>query len=132
MRVRGVLVRRLIPIEHLDDAIQTYERLFDQKARLRFDYAEKNLRLAQVGQVLLIGGTDVSLEPFRATSMTFLVEDIEACRSFLPSIGATTIREIQPVPTGRNMLIRHPDGAIVEYVEHDHPDPADDTLSAHS
>jgi hypothetical protein len=84
MRFRGVLTRRLVTIDEFDAAVAIYEDLFDQPARLRFEYPEKSLRIAQVGQVLLIGGNEPSLDPFRETSMTFLVEDIEACSSHHP------------------------------------------------
>ena len=132
MHVRSILARRLLPIGELDEAVEAYQRLFDQPARLRFDYPEKNLRVAQVGQLLLIGGDDTSLEPFRATSMTFLVHDIGAYAAYIPSAGGSVVRPIQKVPNGRNMLVRQADGVLVEYVEHDHPNPADDTLATSS
>lgn len=74
----------------------------------------------------------MSLMPFRDTAMTFLVDDVEAYAAFLPSVGASIVRPVQTVPSGRNMLVRQADGGLVEYVEHDHPDPADDTLAAHT
>lgn len=129
MKIRSILARRLIPIEELDDTVETYERLFDQPARLRFDYLEKDLRIAQVGQLLIIGGNETSLEPFRATLMTFLVDDLDGYAAYLPSAGASIVQSIQRVPSGRNMLVRQADGALVEYVEHDHPNPADETLA---
>jgi hypothetical protein len=131
VRIRSVLARRLVPIDELDATVDAYERLFDQSARLRFEYPEKSLRIAQIGQLLIIGGNETSLEPFRETAMTFLVDDIEAYAAYLPSVGAIIVRPIQHVPSGRNMLVRNVDGALVEYVEHNHPNPADDTLAAH-
>jgi hypothetical protein len=35
------------------------------------------------------------------------------------------LRSAQAGPSGWNMLARHPDGAIVEYVQHHDPHPAD-------
>ncbi len=128
MHIRGVLTRQLVAIDELDVAIAMYETLFRQSVRLRFDYPERSLRIAQVGQVLLIGGSRDSLDPFRDTAMTFLVSDLTAYAAYLPTIGATIVRAIQQVPSGRNMLVRHRDRSLVEYVEHDHPNPADDTL----
>ncbi len=75
MRVRSILARLLLPMNEIDIAVEAYEKLFAQKVRLRFDYPDKGLRLAQVGQLLLIGGDDASLKPFRETAMTFLVDD---------------------------------------------------------
>ncbi|SEN43046.1 hypothetical protein SAMN05192583_2753 [Sphingomonas gellani] len=128
MHIRGVLTRRLVMVEDFDDAVALYETLFRQPVRTRFDYREKGLRVAQVGQVLLIGGSAASLEPFRATAMTFLVSDLSGYAAYLPTIGATIVRAIQKVPSGRNMLVRHSDQSLIEYVEHDNPNPADDVL----
>ncbi|MGQ8926987.1 VOC family protein, partial [Klebsiella pneumoniae] len=72
------------------------------------------------------GGTEQSLAPFRATEATFLVNDITAWEKHLPSTGATIINPVKAVPTGWNMLVRHPDGMIAEYVEHHDKNPADE------
>ncbi|MFH7095366.1 VOC family protein, partial [Klebsiella pneumoniae] len=40
--------------------------------------------------------------------------------------GATIINPVKAVPTGWNMLVRHPDGMIAEYVEHHDKNPADE------
>ena len=128
MRIRNVLVRRLLPLETIDAAVAEYEALFGEPARLRFDYPEMELRLVQVGQILFIGGSDAALAPFRATAMTFMVDDIAAFAAYLPTTGATILDGIRHVPTGRNMLVRQRDGALVEYVEHDSPHPADAVL----
>ncbi|TXL71506.1 hypothetical protein FHP25_29435 [Vineibacter terrae] len=42
----------------------------------------------------------------------------------LPTVGAEVINGPKDVPTGQNMLVRHPDGTLVEYVEHRHKHPA--------
>ncbi|STW55423.1 glyoxalase [Klebsiella pneumoniae] len=74
MKVLNILIRRCVPIAHFEETVSFYEHLISQKARLRFDYPEYDLKLAQVGSVLLIGGTEQSLAPFRATEATFLVK----------------------------------------------------------
>lgn len=91
MKVLNILIRRCVPIAHFEETVSFYEHLISQKARLRFDYPEYDLKLAQVGSVLLIGGTEQSLAPFRATEATFLVNDITAWEKHLPSTGATII-----------------------------------------
>ncbi|EQH79852.1 hypothetical protein QMG_0391 [Clostridioides difficile DA00256] len=32
--------------------------------------------------------------------------------------GAVVVRDKKKVPTGYNMTLRHPDGTIIEYVQH--------------
>jgi hypothetical protein len=39
-------------------------------------------------------------------------------KGFLIHTGAVIIKDIQQVPTGLNMIIKHNDGVIFEYVEH--------------
>ncbi|EPF6062414.1 VOC family protein [Enterobacter cloacae] len=126
MKVLNILTRQYIMISRFDETVAFYEILIAQEARLRFDYPEYDLKLAQVGSVLLIGGTDKSLAPFRATQATFLVNDIAAWEKHLPSTGATIINPVKRVPTGWNMLVRHPDGMIAEYVEHQSKNPVDE------
>lgn len=67
MKVLNILIRRCVLIARFEETVSFYENLIAQKARLRFDYPEYDLKLAQVGSVLLIGGTEQSLAPFRAT-----------------------------------------------------------------
>ncbi|MCK1712755.1 MULTISPECIES: VOC family protein [unclassified Bradyrhizobium] len=130
MKILNILTRRCLPLEELDAAVTFYETLIGQKARLRFDHPEYDLRLAQVASILLIAGTEQSLRRFTATHMTFMVEDIEGFAAHLPTVGATILEAPKPVPTGRNMLVRHPDQTLVEYVEHNDKHPADALSSA--
>lgn len=60
MKVLNILIRRCVLIARFEDTVSFYENLIAQKARLRFDYPEYDLKLAQVGSVLLIGGTEQS------------------------------------------------------------------------
>lgn len=125
MKVLNILVRRYLPLDRFDDAVAFHERLIGQKARLRFDYTQYQLKLAGVASILFIAGTEQSLAPFTATHATFLVDDIEAFTAHLPTVGAEVLEPPKPVPTGWNMLARHPDGMLVEYVEHRQKHPAD-------
>lgn len=56
MKILNILTRRCLPLEQLDAAVTFYETLIGQKARLRFDYPEYDLRLAQVASIQLIAG----------------------------------------------------------------------------
>jgi hypothetical protein len=46
VKVLNILVRRYLPLERFDAAVAFHETLIGQKARLRFDYREHDLRLA--------------------------------------------------------------------------------------
>jgi predicted enzyme related to lactoylglutathione lyase len=125
VKVLNILVRRYLPLDRLDAAVAFYETLIGQKARLRFDYPEYDLRLAQVASILFVAGTEQSLAPFVETQATFMVDDIRAFAQHLPTVGGAVLKPPKTVPTGWNMLVRHPDGMRVEYVEHRHKHPAD-------
>jgi predicted enzyme related to lactoylglutathione lyase len=125
MRILNIQVRRCLLLDRFDEAVAFHETLIGQKARLVFDYPEYGLKLAQVASILFIGGTPESLAPFTATHTTFLVDDIEGYARHLPTLGAEVLEAPKPVPTGWNMLVRHPDGMLVEYVEHRDKHPAD-------
>ncbi|NEV00515.1 VOC family protein [Bradyrhizobium uaiense] len=125
MQILNILARRYLPLERLDETVMFYETLIGQKARLRFDYPQYDLRLAPVASILFIAGTDESLTRFLPTHLTFLVEDIDAFASHLPTVGASILEAPKAVPTGRNMLVRHPDDTLVEYVEHHDKHPQD-------
>ena len=125
MKILNILVRRCIPIVDFESAVVFHEKLIKQKARLRFDYPEYGLKLAQVASILFIGGSDESLAAFIATHATFLVDDIFAYEAHLPTIGASILETPKKVPTGWNMLVKHPDGTLIEYVEHINKHPAD-------
>lgn len=76
------------------------------------------LELAQVQDILIISGPEESLRSFRQTSATFLVDSLDEYHRFLVAQGAVILSPPKVVPTGMNMTVRHPDGVIIEYVEH--------------
>jgi hypothetical protein len=77
------------------------------------------LELAAVGRVLVVAGEEQTLAPYRETSATLIVDDLDACLALLDQVGARVIRGPQDVPTGRNLTARLPGGAQIEYVEWD-------------
>lgn len=116
MKVKQILNR--FYVNNMDQAIEFYECVLNEKCKVRFHYAQVNLELVQIGDVLILAGTDEALKPFRSTQATFLVDSIMEFRDYLLNNGALIIRDIKEVPTGFNMTVKHFDGTIVEYVEH--------------
>ncbi len=126
MKVLNILIRRCVLIARFEDTVSFYENLIAQKARLRFDYPEYDLKLAQVGSVLLIGGTEQSLGSVSRHRGHFPGKRHYRRRNICLPTGATIINPVKAVPTGWNMLVRHPDGMVAEYVEHHDKNPADE------
>ncbi len=118
MKVLNVSSRVYLQPDALDSTISFYEKLFNQTYRLRFSYSAAGLEIASVGHILLIAGSAENLEPFRKTVATFLVDNLDEFLFYLKQSGAQILSEPKEVPTGRNMHVRHPDGLVVEYVEH--------------
>lgn len=116
MKVIQILSR--VYVNEIDTAIRFYEELLMEKCSSRFEYSQVKLEIARIGSILLIGGSNEALKPFIDTTATLLVDSIEEFKEFLLKNDATIIRDIQQVPTGFNMTVRHKDKTIIEYVEH--------------
>ncbi|MFT8316161.1 MAG: hypothetical protein ABF633_18200 [Clostridium sp.] len=77
-----------------------------------------NLELAQIGNILILSGTDKALKPFKDTKATFLVDSVIEFKEFLLNNEAVIVRDIKKVPTVMNLTVKHLDGTVIEYVEH--------------
>ncbi|MFG2911109.1 hypothetical protein ACGF13_39435 [Kitasatospora sp. NPDC048286] len=97
-------------VDDLDIALPTFVALVGEPPRLRFEY--RDLELARVGGFLLIAGTPEALAPYRDTHATVLVDSLDEILD-----SGTVLDGPNAVPTGRNATLRHPGGAIIEYVE---------------
>lgn len=75
------------------------------------------VEVATVGRVLVVAGQDEALEPYRSTSATLIVDDLDAFAARLADLGARIVRGPQTVPTGRNLTAEPTAGVRVEYVE---------------
>lgn len=116
MHIKQMLSR--VYVDNMDCALPFYEELSGRPCANRFKYEQAGLEIARIDNLLIIAGSKQALEPFRATSVTFLVDSLVDYRDFLLNNKAQIIRDMQTVPTGLNMTVKHEDGTIVEYVEH--------------
>jgi hypothetical protein len=122
LRVREVQIRLFVPPDRLRDAVAYYKALTGGRRTLHFPFPERGLELASVSSpavsFLIIAGDEASLRPFRETTLTMLVEDIEAVAPALLALGAQILQPVTPVPTGFQTRARHPGGLVIEYVQH--------------
>lgn len=102
----------------LDSVTVFYEQLLGVERDMWFTYPDLELALAAVGGFLLIEGTDESVAPFLSTAGTLLVDRVQPYLERLTAAGAEIIEGPKPVPTGTGFTARHPDGTVIEYVEH--------------
>jgi predicted enzyme related to lactoylglutathione lyase len=116
MKIKKIMTR--IYANDINQAIDFYEKLLGEKCSMQFKYQELGLELASINSFLIIAGTDESLAKLKSTSATILVDSVSEYKEFLLRNQAEIIKDIQKVPTGFNMTMKHKDGIIIEYVEH--------------
>jgi predicted enzyme related to lactoylglutathione lyase len=121
-RIKEILTRVFVPKADLQKTVAFYREYLGGKCTLHFDFPAIKLEIAEVASkhqnFLLIAGTEEAMKPFRAATLTAHVEGLQALIDYLLERGATALDAKTKVPTGTRIHIRHPDGMVVEYVEH--------------
>ncbi|MDF2640553.1 MAG: glyoxalase [Novosphingobium lindaniclasticum] len=125
MTILNILVRRHVPIAAFDETVRFYEALLGETARLRLDPVPGEHRIAQVSAMLIVGASPDRLAAMSEVQAAYLVDDLDALATALPGMDAAILEPAQDIPTGRFMMVRHPDGMVVEYVEHRDKHPLD-------
>jgi hypothetical protein len=118
MEILETFTRTYVDLDNFNVTINFYETLFRKKCHFKFDYSERGLKLAAVGSVLIIAGDKENRKGFESTRMTCHVDNLEEVKKILVFSRVKILQDIKKVPTGINMRVRHPDGLVVEYVEH--------------
>lgn len=113
MPVLATLAR--VYVDDLDSALPTFIELTGEQPRARFTH--HGLELASIGGYLLLAGTEGALAPYRDTHATTIVTSVEEVLRLADRCGGEVLRGPDEVPTGRNLTVRHPGGATIEYVE---------------
>ncbi|MFF5757084.1 VOC family protein [Streptomyces longwoodensis] len=112
MEILGATLR--VCVDDLEAAVSFYERLTGTPA-LRF--ARGGVEVAAVGCFLLMSGPQAELEVLRKVAATIAVTDVDEAHKTLTGLGADIVAGPVPTPVGRNLIARHPDGAVYEYVD---------------
>ena len=114
--------RVFVDADALDPTIAFYRELLGGDVTMRFPYPEMGLELAAISSprlsVLIIAGPPENRRRFEATRLTIKVETLERVIEVIAKAGAEQLEPIQPTPVGRKTRFRHPDGLIVEFVDH--------------
>lgn len=112
MDILGASLRVCVP--DLDAAIDVYQRLTGAEA-VRFQRG--GVAVAAVGCFFLMSGPEAELAVLRKVSATIAVRDVDQAVRDLTAVGAEIIAGPLPTPIGRNLVARHPDGSVFEYVD---------------
>ncbi|MEU2868809.1 VOC family protein [Streptomyces olivoreticuli] len=112
MNILGTSLR--VCVNDLEAAVAVYERLTGAEA-LRFQRG--GVSVAAVGCFFLMSGPEQELTILRKITATIAVSDIDESLADLRAVGAEIIAGPVPTPIGRNLVARHPDGLVFEYVD---------------
>lgn len=112
MTVRGVTVR--VVVDDLDASVRFYEALTGESAE-RFSYGE--VSLARVSGFLLLEGPPAALVALTWVTATILVDDVAEVAEAVRAFGGEIVSGPHEVASGRNLVARHPDGAVFEYID---------------
>lgn len=104
--------------DSLDAVLTPLSTVTGEPVAARFAMPD-GLELATIGRILVIAGDERTLEPYKATAFTLIVDDLEECLVRLDQAGAQIVRGPQEVPTGRNLTAKLPGDVQIEYVEWD-------------
>ncbi|MDO4313655.1 MAG: VOC family protein [Eubacteriales bacterium] len=113
MKILQVLSR--VFVEDLNKTIPVYELLLNETCKMRFEIPPAKVELAQVGSVLLYAGEGIASE--RRIDISFVADNLEEWRAYWLEHGGAIVRDLWPVAGGRNMILRHADGTVAEYLE---------------
>ncbi len=112
MAVRGITVR--VVVDDLDAAVSFYEALTGEAAE-RFSYGQ--VSLARIGGFLLLSGAPAALVSLTWVNATILVDDVDAVVDAVRHFGGEVVSGPHDVVSGRNLVARHPDGSMFEYID---------------
>jgi hypothetical protein len=98
-------------------AIERYEALTGEAVRRRFEVPESGIRIALLGSVTIIAGSEREIGALRDVRATFIVDSLAEYGAHLRSTGATTIQGPRQTPAGTNMIVRDVEGVVFEFVE---------------
>jgi hypothetical protein len=104
-------------VQDLDVTLATLAPIVEQPVSSRFEHPTAGLTLAAIGGLLIIAGPPERLAAVRDTQATVIVDDLDGLLAALQQTSAQVLHGPTPVPTGRNVTVRHPGDAIIEYVE---------------
>jgi predicted enzyme related to lactoylglutathione lyase len=110
-----MVLRLYAETEKFESPIAFYEKARGIACELRFENAEKRIKGAKIGGILILSGTSEDLASLRDITAIFYVDSLDAFIPFLKANGAEILHDSQAIPFGRNMTVRNPDGLVVEY-----------------
>lgn len=122
-----VLVRVFAEPGHLEQTVRSYERLTGTALDMDLDAREHGVRIVAVGGFLVLELDPAQPERFelaRSTAVTMIYAHLDRAVETSVALGAEVVVVARASLVGRGAFLRHPDGLLVEYLEH-RPTPYD-------
>jgi predicted enzyme related to lactoylglutathione lyase len=102
----------------LIETVRFYERLIQARLDMDMDIPEAGVHVVAVGSFLIL---ELDTEQHRLaaqTTVTVLNADLDQAVARQVTAGAEIVQDRWEGPVGAGTRLRHPDGLIVEYLEH--------------
>lgn len=102
----------------LIETVHFYEQLTQERLDMDMDIPEAGLHVVAVGSFLIL---ELDAEPHglaSKTTVTVLNADLDQAVARQVAAGAEIVQARWEAPVGAGTRLRHPDGLIVEYLEH--------------
>jgi predicted enzyme related to lactoylglutathione lyase len=115
MKVLGTSVP--IFTSDFEAAIERYGTLTGEVVRQRFELPEGGLRIALLGSVTIIAGSEQAGGALKDVRATFIVDSLADYEAHLRSTGATVLQGRSRTPAGTQLIIRDVEGLVFEFVE---------------
>jgi predicted enzyme related to lactoylglutathione lyase len=101
----------------MNDAIPFYEKLVGVPCETRWESPDLNLEFAVVGQFVLVAGADEALASVSDIHSIVMVDSLQEFQEFFANNGVQILRGPITNPIGTLLIVKHPDGQVIEYME---------------
>jgi hypothetical protein len=123
LKAPRVFARVFCRLEDLLSIVRFYETITGQVLDQDIDLSEQGMHIVAVGGflILVLDQTKVPVERYtqaRLTNATIINPDLDAAVARSLALGSELVGQRFVVPHGAGQRLRHPDGALVEYLEH--------------
>lgn len=117
MQILKVMARSYVMPFEMDAAIAFYEQLLREKCETRFPIPALGIEIAAIGAMHIVAGAEEKLAPFKQVQAAFFVDSVLEFKKELERLNASILQQPELGPFGMFMIVKHPDGMIVEYAD---------------
>jgi predicted enzyme related to lactoylglutathione lyase len=113
-----IFIRVFCQPGQLIETVRFYEQLTQERLDMDMDIPEAGLHVVAVGSFLILELDAEQHGLASQTTVTVLNADLDQAVARQVAAGAEIVQERWEAPVGAGTRLRHPDGLVVEYLEH--------------